>query len=124
VFICVLIYVCEREPELYRGLQRQPCIQTLTLEHSRTWQNWNTHHQLPVIYQPLSCLIANNGQNWKAEDSDRLNAPCNPFQAGKGPVSTGKKNANMLPDRFSIDMMVFQHMRLWFHYDVPNAANL
>lgn len=45
--------------------------------------SWNLPASQPII--------ANNGQNRKTEDSDRLNALYNPLQAGKGPVSTGKK---------------------------------
>lgn len=54
VCVCTHLRVRDRTPELYRGLQMQPCIQTL--EHSRMWQSRSTHHQLSEIYQPLTLL--------------------------------------------------------------------
>lgn len=84
VCLCVYSSMCVRQSTW----ALQGVIDAAVYTNTNTWAQQDVtepKHTSPTSWNlPASQLIiSNNGQNRKAEDSDRLNAPCNPFQAGK-----------------------------------------
>lgn len=94
--VCLCVYTYSSACARQSTWSLQGVTDAAVYTNIHTWAQQDVtepKHTSPTSWNlPASQLIiANNGQNRKTEDGDRLNALYNPLQAGKGPVSTEKK---------------------------------